>query len=424
MSDLLDSLDVSGRVVLVRCDLNVPMVKTDSGLMAIADDSRIRASLPTIHRLLAREATVVVLAHLGRPRGSVVAELSLAPIASGLSELLGQPVIFIPHMSGDEAKQAVRALAPGQIAMLENVRFDARETSPAAEERLALATEWASWGDAFVLDGFGVAHREQASVSDIAGLIPSAPGLLVDRELASFQRILVDPERPYAVVLGGAKVSDKLAVIGNLLGRIDRLLVGGGMAFTFLQANGYSVGASLLEEEMVPVVRGMMEDARRLGVEILLPVDVVIAREVTADAEVRTVHVAEIPDGWMGLDIGPETTRLYAAALADARTIMWNGPMGVSEIEQFSAGTRAIAHALADNPGFTVVGGGDSAAAIHSFGIDEGRFGHVSTGGGASLELLEGRRLPGIAAWMASAAASPMPTAHSVTQVTETGDRT
>ena len=407
MSDRLDQLDVEGRVVIVRSDLNVPTAKDETGRIVITDDGRIRASVPTIQSLLARGATVVIVAHLGRPRGAVVADLSLSPVAARLSELLDAPVAFIPQVSGDEVDRAVRALARGQVALLENVRFDARETSPQAEERGSLASEWARWGDAFVIDGFGVVHREQASVTDIAGLLPSAPGLLVDRELASFQRVLIDPARPYAVVLGGAKVSDKLAVIGNLVERIDRLLVGGGMAFTFLRAEGYAVGASLLEEEMVPTVRELMEDARRRGVEIMLPVDVVIAREVSADTEVRVVDVGEIPDGWMGLDIGPETARPYTAALADARTVVWNGPMGVCEIEQFSAGTRAVADALAHSSGFTIVGGGDSAAAIRSMGIEDSRFGHVSTGGGASLELLEGRTLPGIAAWLRVEAGSP-----------------
>ena len=407
MSDRLDQLDVEGRVVIVRSDLNVPTAKDETGRIVITDDGRIRASVPTIQSLLARGATVVIVAHLGRPRGAVVADLSLSPVAARLSELLDAPVAFIPQVSGDEVDRAVRALARGQVALLENVRFDARETSPQAEERGSLASEWARWGDAFVIDGFGVVHREQASVTDIAGLLPSAPGLLVDRELASFQRVLIDPARPYAVVLGGAKVSDKLAVIGNLVERIDRLLVGGGMAFTFLRAEGYAVGASLLEEEMGPTVRELMEDARRRGVEIMLPVDVVIAREVSADTEVRVVDVGEIPDGWMGLDIGPETARRYTAALADARTVVWNGPMGVCEIEQFSAGTRAVADALAHSSGFTIVGGGDSAAAIRSMGIEDSRFGHVSTGGGASLELLEGRTLPGIAAWLRVEAGSP-----------------
>ena len=303
---------------------------------------------------------------------------------------------FIPAVTGPVVADAVATLGDGDVALLENVRFDGRETSKDPAERVALAQEWATWADAYVSDGFGVVHREQASVTDIARLLPCAPGTLVEAELASFARVLRDPERPYAVVLGGAKVSDKLAVIGHLLERVDRILVGGGMAFTFLKAEGFSVGDSLLEEDLVPTVREIMERARHLGVEILLPVDVVIAQELSADAAVRVVSVGEIPAGWKGLDIGPDTARRYAQALADARTIVWNGPMGVFEIASFAEGTRAVAEAMAGSSGFTVVGGGDSAAAIRVLGIDETRFGHISTGGGASLELLEGRVLPGI----------------------------
>jgi phosphoglycerate kinase len=283
------------------------------------------------------------------------------------------------------------------VALLENVRFDPRETSKDSAERTALAGEWAAWASAYVSDGFGVVHREQASVTDIARLLPHAPGMLVEAEMASFSRVLSNPERPYAVVLGGAKVSDKLAVIGHLLERVDRILVGGGMAFTFLKAEGFSVGTSLLQEDLVPTVREIMQRARRDGVEILLPVDVVIAPEFSADAPTRVVGVGEIPPDWMGLDIGPDTARAYAAALADARTIVWNGPMGVFEIPAFAEGTRVVAEAMASTTAFTVVGGGDSAAAIRALGIDETRFSHISTGGGASLELLEGRVLPGLA---------------------------
>lgn len=397
MSDRLDRLDVSGRVVLVRCDLNVPLSR-DAGAVAIADDGRIRASVPTIEALRARGARVVVLAHLGRPKGAVDPALSLAPVAERLGQLLGQPVLFIPAVTGGEVADAVAGLQDGDVAMLENVRFDARETSKDAAERGALAGEWARWAQAYVSDGFGVVHREQASVTDIARLLPCAPGLLVEQEIASFARVLSDPERPYAVVLGGAKVSDKLAVIGHLLDRVDRILVGGGMAFTFLRAEGFAVGDSLLEEDLVPTVQEIMERARRQGVEILLPVDVVVAQELSPDAESRIVSVGEIPAGWKGLDIGPDTARRYAEALADARTIVWNGPMGVFEIAAFAEGTRTVAEAMAAAEGYTVVGGGDSAAAIRALGIDEGRFGHISTGGGASLELLEGRILPGISA--------------------------
>lgn len=395
MSDRLSRLDVAGRVVFVRSDLNVPLAR-DGERVVISDDGRIRASVPTIQSLRERGARVVVVAHLGRPRGVADPALSLAPVAARLGDLLGTPVRFIPAVTGDVVSAAVASLGDGDVALLENVRFDARETSKDPAERAALAQEWATWAAAYVSDGFGVVHREQASVTDIARLVPCAPGALVEAELASFARVLHDPERPYAVVLGGAKVSDKLAVIGHLLERVDRILVGGGMAFTFLRAEGFSVGDSLLEEDLVPTVRDIMERARHLGVDILLPVDVVIAQEVSADAEVRVVSVGEIPAGWKGLDIGPDTARRYAQALADARTIVWNGPMGVFEIAAFADGTRAVADAMADSSGFTVVGGGDSAAAIRALGIDEARFGHISTGGGASLELLEGRVLPGI----------------------------
>lgn len=397
MSDRLAQLDVAGRVVFVRSDLNVPLSQ-EGGTTSITDDGRIRASVPTIAALRERGARVVVAAHLGRPRGVVDPSLSLAPVAVRMGEILGSPVGFIPEVTGPAVAEAVTGLEDGDVVLLENVRFDVRETSKDAAERAALAQEWAVWADAFVIDGFGVVHREQASVTDLARLLPSAPGLLVDAELASFARVLTDPERPYVVVLGGAKVSDKLAVIGHLLDRVDRILVGGGMAYTFLRAEGFSVGDSLLEEDLVPTVREIMDRARHLGVDILLPVDVVIAQELSADVPSRVVSVGEIPAGWKGLDIGPETARIYAASLADARTIVWNGPMGVFEIPAFAGGTKAVAEAMASSPAFTVVGGGDSAAAIRALGIGEERFGHISTGGGASLELLEGKVLPGISA--------------------------
>jgi phosphoglycerate kinase len=395
VSDRLAQLDVAGRVVFVRSDLNVPLAR-DTDAVVITDDGRIRASVPTITALRERGARVVVAAHLGRPRGVADPALSLAPVAVRLGELLGTSVTFIPAVTGDEVERAVARLQDGDVALLENVRFDARETSKDPAERTALAREWATWSSAYVSDGFGVVHREQASVTDIARLLPHAPGTLVEAELASFARVLTDPERPYAVVLGGAKVSDKLAVIGHLLEKVDRILIGGGMAFTFLKAEGFSVGTSLLQEDLVPTVQEIMERARRDGVEILLPVDVVIAPEFSAEAPTRVVSVGEIPDGWMGLDIGPETAKAYAASLADARTIVWNGPMGVFEIAAFAEGTRTVAEAMARGDAFTVVGGGDSAAAIRALGIDESMFSHISTGGGASLELLEGRILPGI----------------------------
>jgi phosphoglycerate kinase len=396
VSDRLAHLDVAGQVVFLRCDLNVPLAREGDSVV-IGDDGRIRASVATIEALRARGARVVVVAHLGRPRGAEDPDLSLAPVATRLGQLLGTPVAFIPAVTGDVVAQAVASLEDGDVALLENVRFDPRETSKDSAERTALAGEWAAWASAYVSDGFGVVHREQASVTDIARLLPHAPGMLVEAEMASFSRVLSNPERPYAVVLGGAKVSDKLAVIGHLLERVDRILVGGGMAFTFLKAEGFSVGTSLLQEDLVPTVREIMQRARRDGVEILLPVDVVVAPEFSADAPTRVVGVGEIPPDWMGLDIGPDTARAYAAALADARTIVWNGPMGVFEIPAFAEGTRVVAEAMASTTAFTVVGGGDSAAAIRALGIDETRFSHISTGGGASLELLEGRVLPGLA---------------------------
>jgi phosphoglycerate kinase len=396
VSDRLAQLNVAGQVVFLRCDLNVPLAR-EGDTVVIGDDGRIRASVATIEALRARGARIVVVAHLGRPRSAVDTDLSLAPVAIRLGEILGAPVTFIPAVTGDAVAQAVASLEDGDVALLENVRFDPRETSKDSAERSALAREWAEWASAYVSDGFGVVHREQASVTDIARLLPHAPGMLVEAEIASFSRVLSDPERPYVVVLGGAKVSDKLAVIGHLLERVDRILIGGGMAFTFLKAEGFSVGTSLLQEDLVPTVREITDRARRDGVEILLPVDVVIAPEFSADAPTRVVGVGEIPPDWMGLDIGPDTARAYAAALADARTIVWNGPMGVFEIPAFAEGTRVVAEAMASTTAFTVVGGGDSAAAIRALGIDETRFSHISTGGGASLELLEGRVLPGLA---------------------------
>ncbi len=395
MTTSLSQLDVQGKTILVRSDLNVPLGRDGDGAV-ISDDGRIRASVATIADLRSRGARVVILAHLGRPKGEADPGLSLAPVARRLGELLGAEVGFIGSVSGPDVDAAVHALADGDVLLIENVRFDPRETSKDPAQRASLAAEWAAWSDAYVSDGFGVVHREQASVTDVARLLPSASGLLVEAELASFAKVLTDPERPYAVVLGGAKVSDKLAVIGHLLERVDRILIGGGMAFTFLRAQGFSVGDSLLEEDLVPTVRDILERARQAGVDILIPVDVVIAEDISADAPTRITSVGEIPPGWKGLDIGPDTARTYADALSDARTIVWNGPMGVFEIASFAEGTRVVAEAMAASEGFTVVGGGDSAAAIRALGIDEDLFDHISTGGGASLELLEGRILPGI----------------------------
>ncbi|MEK9663181.1 MAG: phosphoglycerate kinase [Candidatus Nanopelagicales bacterium] len=393
----LGDLDVTDRVVLVRSDLNVPLSTDEDGQVTITDDGRIRASVPTISMLRERGAKVVVMSHLGRPKGEAKPGLSLAPVAARLGELMGTPVNFVPEVTGSGVDAAVAALSSGEVLVLENVRFDARETSKDATERAALADEWARWAQAYVSDGFGVVHREQASVTDIARRLPRAAGTLVDKEMASFARVLSDPQRPYAVVLGGSKVSDKLAVLANLVGNVDRLLIGGGMAFTFLAARGLEVGNSLLEVDMIPTVQQIMADAQKRGVDLFLPVDVVVADAFAADATVKVVAADAIPAGWMGLDIGPQTALAYANALSDARTVVWNGPMGVFEMAPFADGTRAVAEAMASSPAFTVVGGGDSAAAIRLLGIGEERFDHISTGGGASLELLEGRTLPGLA---------------------------
>ena len=388
----IDDLDVSGQRVLVRADLNVPMSAGE-----ISDDGRIRASVPTLTALADRGARVVVMAHLGRPKGKVVPELSLAPVATRLAELLQRPVEFSPALTGPDVQAAVTALDDGGILLLENVRFDPRETSKDREQRQRLAADLASLADAYVSDGFGVVHREQASVTDVAQLLPNAAGSLVESESRVFNRLISDPDRPYAVVLGGAKVSDKLGVIGNLLSRVDRILVGGGMCFTFLAAAGHPVGDSLLEADQVETVRQVLADAADRGVEVVLPVDIVVAREFSPDAEKATVAADAIEAGWMGMDIGPRTIELFAEKLADARTVVWNGPMGVFEMPAFAAGTQAIAEALADTSSFTVIGGGDSAAAIRAFGIADDRYSHVSTGGGASLEFLEGKKLPGLA---------------------------
>ena len=393
----LDDLQVAGRTVLVRSDFNVPLADGPDGSRIITDDGRIRASLPTLTFLRDAGAKVVVVAHLGRPKGGPKPELSLAPIAARLGELLGAHVALGSDVTGPQARAVVAAMQPGDVVLLENIRFDPRETSKDPAERAALASELASLGDAFVSDGFGVVHREQASVTDVARLLPSAAGRLVHKEALVFGQLLADPARPYVVILGGSKVSDKLGVIGNLISRVDRLLIGGGMAFTFLAAAGHPVGDSLLEADQLETVRGFIEQARAGGVELIVPVDVVIADAFSADANTQVVTASEIPDGWRGLDIGPRTAELFAAKIADAATVVWNGPMGVFEMAPFAAGTRTVAEALAACQGMTVVGGGDSAAAIRLLGLRESDFGHISTGGGASLEFLEGKTLPGIA---------------------------
>ena len=393
----IDDLDVAGRRVLVRADFNVPLEDSGDGSQRITDDGRIRAALPTITALRDRGARVILVAHLGRPQGEPNQALSLAPVASRLGELLGAAVVLTSEVTGHSATSTVAAMVDGDVVLLENVRYDARETSKDQAERQELAAELALLADVYVSDGFGVVHREQASVTDVARLLPHAAGRLVLREVEVFRQVLANPARPYAVVLGGSKVSDKLGVIQNLLTNVDRLLIGGGMCFTFLAAQGHSVGSSLLEVDQIQTVKGLLATAAERGVEIVLPVDLVVATSFSASAEHKVVAADAIPDGWMGLDIGPASQELFATKLADAKTVVWNGPMGVFEFAPFAAGTRAVAVALTGIEGLSVVGGGDSAAAVRLLGIDASGLSHISTGGGASLEFLEGRVLPGIA---------------------------
>lgn len=395
MKTIEDLGDLRGKRVLVRSDFNVPLDGT-----TITDDGRIRAALPTLTALLDAGARVVVTAHLGRPKGAPEDKYSLAPVAARLGELLGKPVALAKDTVGESARETVAALQDGEIALLENIRFDARETSKVESERAELAGELAALADAYVSDGFGVVHRKQASVYDIALQLPAAVGKLVLKEVESLRKATEDPARPYVVVLGGSKVSDKLGVIANLLTKADRLLIGGGMVFTFLAAKGYAVGTSLLEEDQVETVKGYLTTAQERGVEIVLPTDIVVADAFAADAAHDVVPADAMPEGRMGLDIGPDSAELFRSKILDAKTVVWNGPAGVFEFEAFSAGTRAVAQAIVDagaNGAFTIVGGGDSAAAVRQLGFDEAGFGHISTGGGASLEFLEGKELPGIA---------------------------
>jgi phosphoglycerate kinase len=385
---------LSGKRVLVRSDLNVPLDK-ETG--AVTDDGRIRASLPTWQRLLDAGAKVIVVAHLGRPKGVPEAKYSLAPAVERAKELLpGVSITLAADTVGESARAAVAALGDGELLVLENLRFNAGETSKDDGERGAFADQLASLADGFVSDGFGVVHRKQASVYDVAQKLPHAAGGLVLAEVEVLKRLTETPQRPYAVVLGGSKVSDKLGVIDNLLNTADRLLIGGGMVFTFLKAQGHEVGRSLLEEDQLDTVLGYIERAKERGVELVLPVDVVAAADFKADAEHSVVPTDAIPADRLGLDIGPESGKLFAAKLADCKTVFWNGPMGVFEMEAFSHGTRAVAQALVSSSAFSVVGGGDSAAAVRTLGFDEKAFGHISTGGGASLEFLEGKTLPGL----------------------------
>jgi phosphoglycerate kinase len=392
----LSDLELNGKKVLVRVDFNVPFQKGVEP-RTISDDGRIQAALPTINYLLNAGAAVILMAHLGRPKGEAAPEFTLAPVAARLSELLGKPIAYATDVTGDSAKAVTSDLAPGQVALLENVRFDARETSKVQAERAELAAELAAFADAFVSDGFGVVHREQASVTDVARLLPRAAGLLVEAETKVFRKVLDDPDRPYTVVLGGSKVSDKLGVIAHLLQKVDTLIIGGGMCFTFLKAQGHEVGNSLLEEDQLETVRGFMADAEARGVKLLLPTDVVVADAFKADANHKVVSVDGIESGWMGLDIGPESIQAFTDAVRASKTVVWNGPMGVFEMPAFAAGTTEVAKAMTEVNGMTVVGGGDSAAAVRVLNIGEEKFTHISTGGGASLEFLEGKELPGIA---------------------------
>lgn len=386
----LDELgELAGRRVLVRSDLNVPL---EAG--RITDDGRIRASVPTIRTLADRGARVVACSHLGRPKGAPDPRYSLAPVADRLAELLGRPVAFATDVVGPSAQETVGNLRDGEVALLENLRFEVGETS----DDPAFAAALAGLADLYVDDAFGAAHRAHASVTGVPRLLPHAAGDLVRTEVAVLRRLTESPDRPYVVVLGGAKVSDKLAVIGNLLRLVDRLLVGGGMCFTFLRAQGYEVGDSLLEADQLDAVRGFLETAPRTGVELALPVDVVVAREVTADAQTKVVPADAMSPGWKGLDIGPATVARFRELLADARTVFWNGPMGVFELAPFAAGTAEVGRAVAAVDGLSVVGGGDSAAAVRALGLPAERFTHISTGGGASLEYLEGKPLPGLVA--------------------------
>ena len=392
MTSLVD-LDVAGKRVFLRCDLNVPLKESK-----ITDDGRIRASLPTINKLLEKGASIVIAAHLGRPKGEAKAELSLAPVAVRLSELLGRPVQFAGAITGAEVTAKAEALVPGEILLLENIRFASAETSKDESERLALATELAMLADIYVGDGFGAVHRKHASVFDLPKLLPHAAGTLVSAEVEVLKKLTVDPVRPYGVVLGGSKVSDKIGVIANLLGKVDVMAIGGGMLFTFLAAQGKEIGTSLVELDLIDTVKGLIKQAEDSGVKLLIPTDIVIAPTFSADATPTLVSSDAIPKNQMGLDIGPESAAAFAAAIKNCKTVFWNGPMGVFEFPNFAAGTEVVAQALTEVSGISVVGGGDSAAAVRALGFSDSQFGYISTGGGASLEYLEGKELPGLTA--------------------------
>jgi len=393
----LSSLDVAGKKVFLRCDLNVPLKDDGSGKRIITDDGRIRASLPTITSLLDRGAALVICAHLGRPKGERKPELSLAPIAIRLSELLNRAVVFADDVVGPSAQQAVAALKPGGVVLLENIRYEADETSKEESERIRLATKLASYADCYVGDGFGAVHRKHASVYETARALPHAAGNLISAEVDVLKKLTESPARPYGVVLGGAKVSDKVGVITNLIEKVDLLAIGGGMVFTFLAAQGKQIGTSLFEAESLDVVKKIFARAQERGVEILLPTDVVVA-PTFANENPTVVAVDSIPADQMGLDIGPVSSANFAAAIARCKTVFWNGPMGVFEFSNFAAGTKTVAEALTKVDGLSVVGGGDSAAAVRALGFIDSQFGYISTGGGASLEYLEGKELPGLKA--------------------------
>jgi phosphoglycerate kinase len=387
----LNQIELKGKRIVLRCDLNVPI---KNGV--IQDDGRIRASLSTIDFLLNNNCSIVVIAHLGRPKGEVKPELSLQPVAKALGGLLGREVSFNTQIRGLKSKTDL--LKPGEILMLENIRFEKSETSKVPSERLELAKELASYGQIYVGDGFGAVHREHASVYELPKLLPHAAGNLILAEVAVLERLTQNPERPYGVVLGGAKVSDKLAVISNLIEKVDLIAIGGGMLFTFLAAQGKQIGKSLVETDLIPTVKNLIEQAEKKNVELLIPSDILVAKEFSNSSEPKLVSADQIPSDQMGLDIGPESSATFAKAIDRCKTVFWNGPMGVFEFSNFSSGTRAIANALAENKGLTVVGGGDSAAAVRKLGFSDKQFGYISTGGGASLEYLEGKYLPGLAA--------------------------
>lgn len=389
----LSTIDVAGKRVFLRCDLNVPLKEG-----VIKDDGRIKASLPTIQALLEKGASLVIAAHLGRPKGEAKPELSLAPVAQRLAELLGREVKFTGEVTGSSVTTAAQSLQAGEILLLENIRFSAAETSKEESERATFAAELAQLADFYVGDGFGAVHRKHASVFDLPKLLPHAAGKLVAAEVEVLKKLTQNPERPYGVVLGGAKVSDKLGVIENLLGKVDVLAIGGGMVFTFLKAQGKEIGTSLVEAEMLDVVTGLIATAEKNGVKLLLPTDIVVAPAFAADATPTLVAAVAIPADQMGLDIGPESAAAFASEIVKCKTVFWNGPMGVFEFPNFAAGTKVVAQALTQVSGISVVGGGDSAAAVRALGFADSQFGYISTGGGASLEYLEGKELPGLKA--------------------------